>query len=399
MITRIEIEGFRSIRDCVVDLSPFTVLVGQNGSGKTNLLEAVDLVGQLLGESRMSLHAGDGRAVWSDDLRPGGDRRGRVVDLFHRRGDGTVEDRLRVAVCFLQSDSLGLRHLRADVTVTRGDTLEAPHVAGEITLLPGAPAGWDLTDEQREQIRANAGSGHSQQRDTPQSNWHRLAPDSSAARQDPDLHDQLLIAGDAHNLSAVLGRLLTTDDGDTRASLLLRADAVALLPGLTDLRSVADVDRGTWEMDLVYRDAAPVPARLASDGTLHVLAVLAAAHDSGGGLGHALNACTTLMIEDVENGLHPGQVKELVRRLRRTTGSGTLQQIVVTTHSPVALAAVYPAHPGDVLFVDTVTRVGGGEAGSRHTRVRPLAESGERGAYVPAREARQYLETAQAGSR
>ncbi|MFI5754026.1 AAA family ATPase [Streptomyces sp. NPDC051569] len=403
VITRIEIEGFRSFRDCAVDLSPFTVLVGQNSSGKTNLLEAIDLAGQLAGAAESVSWSGRGTDsfVWSDEVRPGGDRRGRVIDLFHRYADGTVADRIRIAVDFLRSDATrGMSHLRMVLEIVHQGGTTPPQVRGELFSLADVPARWRLTGDQSAEIRRNApiaGAIDLIAWHAPRSHWYRLVPDPDAARQDPDLHDDERMARDAHNLSAVLGRLLAAPHRARQKALQLQADAVAVLPGLTELRSTADPDRGTWELDLAYRDAAPTPARLASDGTLHVLSVLAAAHDGTGG--PVRSDCRTLMIEDVENGLHPGQVKELVRRLRRTTGSAALQQIIVTTHSPVVLAALYPEHPDDVLFVDTVTRVGGGEAGSRHSRVRPLAESGERGTYVPAREARQYLETAQAGTR
>ncbi|MFD4770416.1 AAA family ATPase [Streptomyces niveus] len=407
MITRIEVEGFRSFRDCAFDLAPFTVLVGQNGSGKTNLLEAIDLAAQLTGGADTHTWWQSSQGVhWAADLRPGGDRRGRVVDLFHRYGDGTATNRIRIVVCFLQSDARhGMRHLRLDLDITREGESERPDVRGTVTLLHEAPGEWGLTKEQVAEIQRNAGKGPTFERSSPGGRWYGLAPDAGGARQDADLHDDARLARDAHNLSAVLGRLFSEGAGAAREALLLKADAVAVLPGLTDLRSAPDVDKGVWELELGYRDTAPTPARLVSDGTLHVLSVLTAAHDRGGPdeysyvhHGRRFNDCSTLMVEDVENGLHPGQVKELVRRLRRCTGAATLQQIIVTTHSPVVLAAVYPVHPRDVLFVDTVTRVGGGETPSRHSRVRPLAESGERGTYVPAREARQYLETAQAGS-
>ncbi|MEV7868163.1 AAA family ATPase [Streptomyces sp. NPDC088124] len=405
MITRIELEGFRSFRDCAVDLSPFTVLVGQNGSGKTNLLEAIDLAARLTNDRLGRCASADG-VRWSADLQPDDGLRGRVVDLFHRYGDGTAADRIRIVLCYLQSNVVqGMRHLRLALDIAREGEASRPDVHGTLTLLPDAPDGWGLTGEQRAQIRRSAEDDPSLPSRTPGLRWYRLVPDADRARQDADLHDDRHMARDAHNLSAVLGRLLQGEGEAAHEALLLKADAVAVLPGLTDLRAAADSHRGAWELELSYRDAAPTPARLASDGTLHALSVLVAAHDgSAADTSSAArdvrvpDRCTTLMIEDVENGLHPGQVKELVRRLRRRTGQATLQQIIVTTHSPVVLAAVYPGHPGDVLFVDTVTRVGGGETPSRHSRIRSLAESGERGTYVPAREARQYLETAQAGN-
>ena len=50
MITRIEIDGYKSFDGFALDLPPFAVLVGANASGKSNLLEAVDLLGHLIRE-------------------------------------------------------------------------------------------------------------------------------------------------------------------------------------------------------------------------------------------------------------------------------------------------------------------------------------------------------------
>ncbi|WP_139140839.1 AAA family ATPase, partial [Streptomyces oceani] len=46
MITRIEIDGYKSFLDFELDVRPCTILVGGNGSGKSNLLGALDLVRQ-----------------------------------------------------------------------------------------------------------------------------------------------------------------------------------------------------------------------------------------------------------------------------------------------------------------------------------------------------------------
>ena len=50
MIQRIKIQNFKNIRDQTIDLDHLTVFVGANGSGKTSVLEAIDLaVGAELG--------------------------------------------------------------------------------------------------------------------------------------------------------------------------------------------------------------------------------------------------------------------------------------------------------------------------------------------------------------
>ena len=43
MIKRIKIVNFRSCKEVVLDnLGPMTVLIGRNGTGKTNVLKAID---------------------------------------------------------------------------------------------------------------------------------------------------------------------------------------------------------------------------------------------------------------------------------------------------------------------------------------------------------------------
>ena len=47
MITRIEVDGFKSLRDFAVDLEPLTAIVGPNGVGKSNLFDALQLLSGL----------------------------------------------------------------------------------------------------------------------------------------------------------------------------------------------------------------------------------------------------------------------------------------------------------------------------------------------------------------
>ena len=44
MITKLEIDGFKSFRDFSIEFSPFTVVAGKNASGKSNLFDALELL-------------------------------------------------------------------------------------------------------------------------------------------------------------------------------------------------------------------------------------------------------------------------------------------------------------------------------------------------------------------
>ena len=52
MITKIEIDGFKSFRNFSMEFTPFTVVAGINASGKSNLFDALELLSRL---STMSL--------------------------------------------------------------------------------------------------------------------------------------------------------------------------------------------------------------------------------------------------------------------------------------------------------------------------------------------------------
>lgn len=46
-LKQIRVDGYKNLINCVVDLGDFNVLVGANNSGKSNLLEALHVLGLL----------------------------------------------------------------------------------------------------------------------------------------------------------------------------------------------------------------------------------------------------------------------------------------------------------------------------------------------------------------
>ncbi|MDH6112942.1 putative ATPase [Kitasatospora sp. MAP12-15] len=391
MITRIEIDGFKSFLGFSLDLTPFTVLAGPNGTGKSNLFEAIDLARRLITDT-------DGRS-W---LR--GMRRGQLIDQFHTGPDGVTVPQMRLLVRFLVDlPGHGLQHVEAVIEAELREAPGMPETTVRLRALAELPEGWTLTDQEaaavgRPVLQAGAFAvvmaashgGWLEMFHRELFGWTMLAPDPESIRMPSDLYDSDALSPSGRNLPGVLGRLLgESGTVGTPESFRLLADAAAVLRGLTGVVPTPDPNRGVWDLDLVYEAAAKVPVRLASDGTLRILALLTAAHDP--------DNPGTLMVEEPENGLHPGQVRELVRRLRATTNPATRRQILLTTHSPVVLSALLPDHQGDAVFIDTVTRVGGDRGPVRHTRARRLGMSGEPGTFVPAREARRFLESAVAG--
>jgi predicted ATPase len=90
-----------------------------------------------------------------------------------------------------------------------------------------------------------------------------------------------------------------------------------------------------YALVLLRKDGVEVPAALASSGTLVTLAFLT--------LIHLEEPRKLLLIEEPENALHPGRLKEIMTLLRRPIALRNDCQIVVTTHSPLLLDYVDPA--------------------------------------------------------
>lgn len=47
MLTRLEVRGFKNLRDMAIDLGPFTCLAGPNGVGKSNVFDAIQFLAEL----------------------------------------------------------------------------------------------------------------------------------------------------------------------------------------------------------------------------------------------------------------------------------------------------------------------------------------------------------------
>ena len=83
MLTRIEIDGFKSFERFSMDVGPLTVILGPNASGKSNLFDAIRLLSRLA----------------DTDLRTAvTDLRGEPHELFRRHPDGTLGKAMSFAV-------------------------------------------------------------------------------------------------------------------------------------------------------------------------------------------------------------------------------------------------------------------------------------------------------------
>lgn len=346
MITRVEIDGFKSFDEFGLDLRPFNVLVGPNNGGKSNLLEAVELLGELMRRSDRPLFER---------------RRGTGAQLFRRRLDGVAVPEFGISVRTGPS--------AASAEPANIDTASVRVEAGPegLTVERTRPRGADCYELLASLVP--------------------LAPVPERMRIGAALDDRGALVPDGSNLAAVLGRI-------SEAGLIRDLEMAAgfIIEDLREIHPIRYPELARWEFELAFGGRGRFPAALVSDGTLRILALLAAVYDPHG--------AKLLLVDELENGLHPAYRRRLVEILRRqANGHRDLPspQIIATTHSPAVLAAVLDGEHEDAVFLSQAAgrspRAGALGGARTHTLARRIAESGEPGTYISSWEVRRYLDS------
>ena len=160
---------------------------------------------------------------------------------------------------------------------------------------------------------------------------HRLAPDPAAMRQaSPQLRAHRGLVSDGSNLPWVV-RWLRQRHRDGFDGWLGRARAE--LAGLEDIRVVERSEDRHAYLVLRYASGVEIPSWIASAGSLRLLALTLPAH-----LPARDDIAATLMLEEPEDGIHPGSLAAVRESLSSLVGS----QVLVSTHAPALLAQVEP---------------------------------------------------------
>lgn len=103
----------------------------------------------------------------------------------------------------------------------------------------------------------------------------------------------------------------------------------AVVPTVKNIRLVrTQIENNIWgyRFELEYDDHGIIAADQVSEGTLITLGILVALRN--------IPRPATLLIDDIERGLHPKAQKELMLCLRRLLAQDQQLQIICTTHSP-----------------------------------------------------------------
>jgi predicted ATPase len=389
MITRIEIDGFKSFSDFVMDFSPLTVVAGTNASGKSNLFDALQLLSGL---------------VEADDLRNAfSKQRGDAYELFTQYDDQHYAKQMTFKVDMLVNktvrDGWGrevpLKYTRLHyeltiVRVTNARGMEDLLVQHEelaairhdddknwIKTVPkstrqywrpptrggrrgiGAPyiGIRELLDGNKAFVVSQDGNGGTGKREFPVNNATRTVlsgissaefPHALAAREEIrnwkflQLNPELLreptrqtmggardiITRDGNNLAAALFRIKSTDPYILK---LISRRLNNMLPSLIEVEVEDDKANKQYIIKIRSEDGREFSSRVLSEGTLRLLTLCVFQFDE---LHQGL-----LCFEEPENGIHPARLHEMTDLLLELSvdfaeENTPLRQVIINTHSP-----------------------------------------------------------------
>ena len=149
------------------------------------------------------------------------------------------------------------------------------------------------------------------------------------------------LGAEGENISAILARVC--EDDDRKADLVDWLSELCA-PALTDIE-FSRTDLGDVMFVLVEKDGARIPARGVSDGTLRFLGELVALQTASEG--------AMVLIEEIENGLHPTRTHLLVEAMESAARTRGIQ-VIATTHSPQVIQALSPVTLGNAIVMGRV---------------------------------------------
>ncbi len=318
----LRIRNFKAVVDSkTVKLRPLTAFIGNNGAGKSSLIEALETYQAIV---RDGLDAAMQRWLGIEHVRhkaqEAKERMGKLVNpVSFELALGESPRKVRRLSMTVNNDPAANRMLIASERVTdlAGDFTERnmldslpPHGAGRSILTVPVDLGMTMVANEVLAWQFLTLSPERMGLPVPQQRTKgavRLATDgSNVADFLLDLRRQ-----DANAFNGIV---------ETMAFVLPYAKDIQ--PTLTS----SEIERKAWLQ--LSEDTFKVPGWLLSTGTLRMLALLALLrHPSPPPL---------IVVEEIENGLDPRSIHLIVEEIRSAVLAG-VTQVVVTTHSPYLL--------------------------------------------------------------
>jgi predicted ATPase len=324
-LKRVVLNNYKSIKECSVKLGPLTFLLGQNGAGKSNFLDALRLVAESLNTSL------------EQALRD----RGGIKEVRRRSAGHPTHFGIRLE-WQLPDETNGVYAFRVGAQEKGAFEIQQEECR---VFQPGPleESFYKIRDSQLREKSFDVGPAASSDRlylvaasglapfrplydALSRMGFYNLNPDEIREPQPPDAGE--VLKRDGSNLASVLGAM---SKGNKEAYDRIVSFLSKVVPGI----QLVDVKHVGRKETLEFRQvvgATQAPWRFMaenmSDGTLRVLGVLTALFQSSNGQGKKV---PFVGIEEPEVAVHPGAAGVIRDGLR---AASTITQIAVTSHSP-----------------------------------------------------------------
>ncbi|MBD2450217.1 AAA family ATPase [Nostoc sp. FACHB-152] len=370
MLKKLILENWKSFRYAELPLDPLTVLIGTNASGKSNVVEALEFLQRIArGENVEAALAGDktlplirGGVEWAarrgkteftlKALIQGEDERidylyfiqirtlpeARVIKEYikfqifiEREGLNTKKYTITIKLKDNRlSTKSGLQNRGIDLKLNEDIVSNLTNNKNEVILIEDN----DFMEKLHNTIFVLSKEGKKKVVSTLE-NILVLNPIPYKMRDYARLSETL--ERDGSNIAGVIAAL----DRDKKIEVELNlSNYTKNLPD-KDIRKVFAEAVGRLKTDAMLYceeewkpgETTLIDAKAMSDGTLHFLAILTALLTRPEG--------SQIVIEEIDNGLHPSRAELLVRILREIGGKRNID-ILLTTHNPALLDALGP---------------------------------------------------------
>ena len=350
MITSLRLIDFKNFADESVRMGPFTVIVGANGSGKSNIRDALRF-----------LH-GIGRGYTLADIVGGKSGVGGQLDWPPIRGAANEMVRflqgafsLQIALRLSGAEQRysikverrtvsGLFEITKEEFIGASERLIAART-GDRLRTQYKKEGWNPPTQELSQIYPNQSAltqflpaERPDQAGADVRAWESMAllellgnmrflePSPERMRQ-PSFPGQTTLGDGGENLPSVLHHICS----DPQRQKTLTAWTRELTPmDVSGFRFETDPS-GRIYLFLKESTGRKISAYAASDGTLRFLAILAALLDDA--------PARLYVFEEIDNGIHPSRLRLLLELIEGQTHRNNIQ-VLTTTHSPDLLSMV-----------------------------------------------------------
>lgn len=363
MLSRFKVQGFKSLLDVELELTPLVVLMGPNAAGKSNLLEALLLLSRLVTEQTLSAAIGPplrGYPLEAFSLPEGG----LEALLQQDRAELTLEAEVQPAKSPKKGSPEPLRYRLSVEIQPKTGTLE---ISDEYLARLKKQTGPDGTREPKQKPRIERsgtdllvrqlGESGAPRHDPLRLNhtlvsnrqftgehrypdfdrlrselaaWQTYYLDPRVAMREPQPPREVTDIGPRGEWIAPFLYRLKESEAHRKHFLAIGRALRSAIPTVENLDVDLDPRRGT--LDIVIRqDGTPYSSRVVSEGTLRVLALCCLAGNPWPG--------ELIAFEEPENGVHPRRIEVIADLLCSMAEQGR-SQVVVTTHSPTLIAAM-----------------------------------------------------------